>query len=254
MLEIFHIQIIFLVTNFIVTAFSALFPVLFVWWKSKYRNEDQVRYQILLRVGSNVKDYNFLNDTLILSDFQSEGKSYDSAKPQKKLTKDLQLSKRTKICLKFANSFGCGVFLAMCIINLVPASSSSWKKILESKKSESMNEMHESAETGLQIFPWSEFLTLVGFTIILVIEIFHGNHNKKEVSRPSKGNTTAGKIYSLKADIADVKNVVVKYFFIDNCYFVQNSSCFGGGKGINAFKTNDFPRETSSTNYIHLLY
>ena len=50
MLEIFHIQIIFLVVNFVVTAFSALFPVLFVWWKSKYRDEDQVRYHILLNV------------------------------------------------------------------------------------------------------------------------------------------------------------------------------------------------------------
>ena len=137
------------------------------------------------------------------------------------------MSKRTKICLKFANSFGCGVFLAMCIINLVPASSSSWKKILESKKSESMNKMHESAETELQIFPWSEFLTLVGFTIILVIEIFHGSQNKKEVSRPSKGNTTAGTIYNIRSYIAK-KCCSQLRFSIDNCYFVENSSCFGG--------------------------
>ena len=99
------------------------------------------------------------------------------------------MSKRTKICLKFANSFGCGVFLAMCIINLVPASSSSWKKILESKKNDSMDKMHTNTETELQIFPWSEFLTLVGFTIILVIEIFHGSQNKKALRtrwRPSR--------------------------------------------------------------------
>ena len=148
----------------------------------------------------------------IFTDFQSESKIYDSAKPQKKLTKDLQLSKRSKICLKFANSFGCGVFLAMCIINLVPASSSSWKKILESKKNDSMDKMHTNAETELKIFPWSEFLTLVGFTIILVIEIFHGSQNKKEVSRPSKGNTTAGKISCLRAAIAE-KCVLFKFFF-----------------------------------------
>ena len=138
------------------------------------------------------------------------------------------MSKRSKICLKFANSFGCGVFLAMCIINLVPASSSSWKKILESKKNESMDRMHASAETELQIFPWSEFLTLVGFTIILVIEIFHGSQNKKEVSRPSKGNTTAGTISCIRAAIAVQMRFIQILFSIDKCYLVHNFSCFGG--------------------------
>ena len=131
----------------------------------------------------------------ILTNFQSESKNYDSAKPQKKLTKALNLSKRTQICLKFANSFACGVFLAMCIINLVPASSSSWKKILEPRKNdEHMSDKNNSAETELQIFPWSEFITLVGFTIIFVIEIFQGSQNKNEYPRSSKGNTTSGTI------------------------------------------------------------
>ena len=88
-----------------------------------------------------------------------------------------------------------------------------------------MNSMHESAETELQIFPWSEFLTLVGFTIILVIEIFHGSQNKKEVSRPSKGNTTAGTIYKIGSDKKFCSQL---RFSIDNSYFVENSSCFGG--------------------------
>lgn len=138
------------------------------------------------------------------------------------------MSSRSKICLKFANSFGCGVFLAMCIINLVPASSLSWKKILESKKNGSMDKMHASAETEVQIFPWSEFLTLVGFTIILVIEIFHGGQNKKEVSRSSKGNTTAGTISCIRADISRGKVFKSSTFISDNFNCVQNFSCFGG--------------------------
>ena len=57
----------------------------------------------------------------------------DSTKPQKKLTEALHLSKRTQMCLKFANLFACGLYLAMCKISLVPASSLSQKKILQPK-------------------------------------------------------------------------------------------------------------------------
>ena len=48
MMDIFHVQIIFLVISFAVTALSALSPVLFVWWKSKNNNEDQVIFLFLL--------------------------------------------------------------------------------------------------------------------------------------------------------------------------------------------------------------
>ena len=90
-----------------------------------------------------------------------------------------------------------------------------------------MDKMHASAETEIQIFPWSEFLTLVGFTIILVIEIFHGGQNKKEVSRSSKGNTTAGTISCIRADIS--RKVFKSSTFISNNFnCVQNFSCFGG--------------------------
>ena len=57
-----------------------------------------------------------------------------------------------------------------------------------------MSDKNNSAETELQIFPWSEFITLVGFTIIFVIEIFQGSQNKNEYPRSSKGNTTSGTI------------------------------------------------------------
>ena len=98
--------------------------------------------------------------------------------------------------LKLANSFACGVFLAMCIISLVPASSSSWKKVLQPKhKDGDMNEMHESAKTELNIFPWSEFLTLVGFTIMFVIQVFRRSQNRKENS--VKDNTNTGNIYKI---------------------------------------------------------
>ena len=97
--------------------------------------------------------------------------------------------------LKLANSFACGVFLAMCIISLVPASSSSWKKVLQPKhKDGDMYEMHGSAETELNIFPWSEFLTLVGFTIIFVIEVFQGTHSKNENLNSVKENTNTGNV------------------------------------------------------------
>ena len=94
--------------------------------------------------------------------------------------------------LKFANSFACGVFLAMCIISLVPASSSAWKKVLEPNKHETMNEIPHSTKTELSIFPWSELLTLIGFTTIFVIEIFQGSQNRKERSDSTKSNNTTG--------------------------------------------------------------
>ena len=98
--------------------------------------------------------------------------------------------------LKLANSFACGVFLAMCIISLVPASSSSWKKVLQPKhKDGDMNEMHESARSKLKDFPWSEFFTLVGFTMIFVIEVFRRSKNRKESVNSVKDNTNTGNIY-----------------------------------------------------------
>ena len=97
--------------------------------------------------------------------------------------------------LKLANSFACGVFLAMCIISLVPASSSSWKKVLQPKhKDGAINGMHDSAKTELDIFPWSEFLTLVGFTITFVIEVFQRNQSKKEGLNSVKDNTNTGNV------------------------------------------------------------
>ena len=68
----------------------------------------------------------------------------DSTKPQKKLTEALHLSKRTQMCLKFANLFACGVFLAKCKISLVPASSLSRMKTLQPKPRDGdINEMPE---------------------------------------------------------------------------------------------------------------
>ena len=97
--------------------------------------------------------------------------------------------------LKLANSFACGVFLAMCIISLVPASSSSWKKVLQPKHMDGdMTEMHESAKTELNIFPWSEFLTLVGFTIIFVIEVFQETHSRDEHLNSVKDSTNTGNV------------------------------------------------------------
>ena len=97
--------------------------------------------------------------------------------------------------LKLANSFACGVFLAMCIISLVPASSSSWKKVLQPKhKDGDMTEMHESSKTELNIFPWSEFLTLVGFTVIFMIEVFQGTHSRNEHNNSVKDNTNTGNV------------------------------------------------------------
>ena len=94
--------------------------------------------------------------------------------------------------LKVASSFACGVFLAMCIISLVPASSSSWKKVLQPKHEDGdLNQMQESTRSEFNPFPWSEFLTLVGFTMIFVIEVFRRSPNRKEsVTR----NTNTGNI------------------------------------------------------------
>ena len=71
----------------------------------------------------------------------------DSTKPQKKLTEALHLSKRTQMCLKFANLFACGVFLAKCKISLVPASSLSRNKTLQPKPRDGdINKMPESVK------------------------------------------------------------------------------------------------------------
>ena len=64
-----------------------------------------------------------------------------------------------------------------------------------------MSETKNNAETELQIFPWSEFITLLGFTIIFVIEIFQGSQNKNEYSLSSKGKTTSGTISITKIDL-----------------------------------------------------
>ena len=100
--------------------------------------------------------------------------------------------------LKLANSFACGVFLAMCIISLVPASSSSWEKVLQPKHEDGdMHQKHESTRSKLNIFPWSGFLTLVGFTIIFVIEVFRRSQNRIEIVKSVKDNTNTGNIYKI---------------------------------------------------------
>ena len=98
--------------------------------------------------------------------------------------------------LKLASSFACGVFLAMCIISLVPASRSSWEKVLQPKHEDGdLNQMHEGTRSELNPFPWSEFLTLVGFTIMFVIQVFRRSQNRKENS--VKDNTNTGNIYEI---------------------------------------------------------
>ena len=97
--------------------------------------------------------------------------------------------------LKVASSFACGVFLAMCIISLVPASSSSWKKVLQPKHEDGdLNQMQESTRSEFNPFPWSEFLTLVGFTTIFVIEVFQGTHSRNENINSVKDNTNTGNV------------------------------------------------------------
>ena len=80
----------------------------------------------------------------------------------------------------------------MCIISLIPASSSAWKKVMEPKKTKDMDEMAHSTKTELSTFPWSEFLTLIGFTTIFVIEIFQSSQNKTGRSDSTKNNNPAG--------------------------------------------------------------
>ena len=86
--------------------------------------------------------------------FNSKRAICDSTKPQKKLTEALHLSKRTQMCLKFANLSACGVFLAKCKISLVPASSLSRKKTLQPKPRDGdINEIPESVKNLSKYFP-----------------------------------------------------------------------------------------------------
>ena len=103
-----------------------------------------------------------------------------------------------KTCLSFANAFACGVFLAMCLTSLVPASSSMWRKILNNNSGEypnnmTLNDQNQNQNSVLYSFPWGEFLTLLGFTTIFVIEVLQGtsevNTCNDSISRkPQLGN------------------------------------------------------------------
>ena len=129
-----------------------------------------------------------------------EDSSCGPTKPRKKYPKSLSLSRGMKTCLSFANSFACGVFLAMCIISLVPASSSMWRKILNHNRGEHPNNMtlddqnhNQNQNYALYLFPWGEFLTLLGFTIIFMIEVLQGTSEVKEYDaspsrKPQSGN------------------------------------------------------------------
>ena len=98
------------------------------------------------------------------------------------LKSTLTLSNKTQVCLSFANAFACGVFLAMCVVNLIPSSNATWQRILSntindiSNKTQNSHDKHNGHENNQHVasrmFPWSEFLTLVGFTIIFVIEMY----------------------------------------------------------------------------------
>ena len=98
------------------------------------------------------------------------------------LKSTLTLSNKTQVCLSLANAFACGVFLAMCVVNLIPSSNATWQRILsfpitdisnKTQNSKDKYNNHENDQHGAsRMFPWSEFLTLVGFTIIFVIEMY----------------------------------------------------------------------------------
>ena len=98
------------------------------------------------------------------------------------LQSTLTLSNKTQVCLSLANAFACGVFLAMCVVNLIPSSNATWQRILsfpitdisnKTQNSKDKYNNHENDQHGSsRMFPWSEFLTLVGFTIIFVIEMY----------------------------------------------------------------------------------
>ena len=115
-----------------------------------------------------------------------------------KYPKILNLSKGTQTCLSFANSFACGVFLAMCLISLIPSSNSTWKQILTHKTNEDSNEMMKDLTT---IFPWSEFLTLIGFTVIFGIDVLQGTTREHPTSSDitSSGKNPPGKLFQALA-------------------------------------------------------
>ena len=109
-----------------------------------------------------------------------------------------------KTCLSFANAFACGVFLAMCIISLIPASSSMWRKILNSHSGEhpinmKLNDQrrNQNQSSTLFLFPWGEFLTLLGFTIIFLIEVLQGTSEVKEYDASPSRKLQSGNYFVL---------------------------------------------------------
>ena len=126
-----------------------------------------------------------------------EVSSFGSTKPRKKYPNTLNLSRGMKTCLSFANAFACGVFLAMCIISLVPASSAMWRKILQSQNNEHLNDtkdslQHQKENSALHLFPWGEFLTLLGFTAIFLIEVLQGTSEVNEYDNSTSTKNQSG--------------------------------------------------------------
>ena len=109
------------------------------------------------------------------------------------------LPKGMQKCLSLASAFACGVFLGMCFITLIPVSHYSWEKVLmknghyqiDSNITTNQN-LEEHQPSGTQAFPWSEFIILLGFTTIFIVEVAEAQYQGEEQStlktiQPEKG-------------------------------------------------------------------
>ena len=75
-----------------------------------------------------------------------------------------------------ANSFACGIFVAVTILHLLPSSAMKWNKVVDSFK-----------DQVAKMLPWNGFFTLSSFTFMVILKsVFRGQkHPNKETPSPS---------------------------------------------------------------------
>ena len=90
----------------------------------------------------------------------------------------------------------------MCLVNLVPASNDTWGKLTVKNNNDSVHHVQSKSQNSAKhmrhttyLFPWSEFIMLLGFTAIFVIEVLEGGRNIEE-SNSITQNDEAGNLNS----------------------------------------------------------
>ena len=88
----------------------------------------------------------------------------------------------------------------MCLVTLVPASYNTWGKLPVKNANDSVHFVRSNDQNNAKnmlhtkyLFPWSEFIMLLGFTAIFIIEVLEGGRDFEESDRITQ-NDQAGNL------------------------------------------------------------